>query len=69
MATLPLIEIHFGKPTDGDIPVPDYPKWVAECLTCWGHGTRQYLGSFPSHDQAERSASLHRHTGRLGTGA
>ena len=30
---LPLITIHFGRPTDPDIPVHGNGAWVVECLS------------------------------------
>ncbi len=68
---LPLIDIHFGRPSDPDIPVGSDPQWVVECLSCWGdNGDQpQYLGAYPTRKAAARQGSLHVHSGRVGTGA
>ncbi len=66
---LPLIDIHFGSPTDTDIPRHDVPAWIVECLSCWGAGdVAQYLGGFPSERAAIHHGDLHRHVGNLGLG-
>ncbi len=50
---LPVIEIHYGYPTDRHIPHAERRLWVLECRSCWGTGDElQYLGSFPTPEWA-----------------